>query len=64
VGARASLTGCCAAAASATRSAKLRLLLLVDNRDVQLLLSLASEAREHESRDCTLAALLGSCAIS
>jgi hypothetical protein len=45
-------------------SEKLLLLWLVDMRDVQLLLTLASEARENESRDRALAALLGSSAIS
>ena len=51
------------AAASAARCVKLLLLWLVDMRDVQLLLhSLASEARENESRDCALAALSGSSA--
>jgi hypothetical protein len=49
---------------SFARNEKLLLLWLVDMRDVQLLLTLASEARENESRDCALAALLGSSAIS
>ena len=49
----------CALPSSQPRVEKLLLLWLVDMRDVQLLLhSLASEARENESRDCALAALL------
>ena len=49
------------AAASGGGWVVLRLLWLVDTRDVQLPLpSVAEEARENESRDCALAALSGS----
>ncbi len=51
------------AASSSARRSKLLLLWLVDMRDVALP-SLASEARENESRDCALAALLESNAMA
>ncbi len=57
VRAPASLLGC-ALPSSQPRAEKLLLLWLVDMRDVHMLPSLASEARENESRDCALAALL------
>ncbi len=63
VRAPASLLGCALSSAPA-RDEKLLLLWLVDMRDVHMLPSLASEARENESRDCALAALLGSSASS
>ena len=63
VSARAPLAAGWAAASSSARWSKLLLLWLVDMRDVTLP-SLASEARENESRDCALAALLESSAIA